>query len=569
MRYLGFATDYDGTLARNGRVDPETAAAVGRCRASGRKTILVTGRELRDLLAIFPEIGQFDRVVAENGGVLYNPATRKTTVLAPPPAPEFVSALERREVSPLSLGEVVVATWESNRQHVLDAVRETGLELQIVFNKGALMVLPSGVNKATGLEAAAAELGLSRHNIVAVGDAENDHAFLEASEFSAAVANALDGLKARADLVLGHPAGAGVHELIDLLLADEASLPAPSGRNWILLGHTPEGGAMRVPPYGPGLMVAGGSGGGKSTLTTGVLERLADLDYQFCAIDPEGDYQSFTGAAILGDNDRAPGAGEVLSVLEKPDNSIIVNLLGIPLEQRPVFFQSLLPRLAELRASTGRPHWIVVDEAHHLLPASWEPSGLTLPQQMQNLMLITLEPDHVAAPILGLVESLVAVGDEPLETVRQFCRARGLPEPHFDAPAPARGEALFWTTAQPDRAVLFRVAPARTERVRHSRKYAGGDLPADRSFYFRGPRGKLNLRAQNLATFLQMMDGVDDETWVFHLRNHEPSRWFREAIKSRELAEAAEEIEREAELPPAQSRRLIREAVESRYTLAA
>ena len=49
----------------------------------------------------------------------------------------------------------------------------------MIFNKGAVMILPSGVNKATGLAAALEELGLSPHNVVGVGDAENDHAFLE------------------------------------------------------------------------------------------------------------------------------------------------------------------------------------------------------------------------------------------------------------------------------------------------------------------------------------------------------------------------------------------------------
>ena len=116
---------------------------------------------------------------------------------------------------------------------------------------------------------------------------------------------------------------------------------------------------------------------------------------------------------------------------------------------------------------------------------------------------------------------------------------------------------------------LMRTVAGRTEQRRHSRKYAEGELPPDRSFYFRGPRQKLNLRAQNLILFLQLADGVDDETWTYHLRQGDYSRWFRERIKDDELAEAAERVEKMADVTPAESRRLIREAVEQNYTAPA
>jgi len=82
MRYLVLATDYDGTLAEDGRVAEATLEALGRWRQSGRRLILVTGRELDDLLAIFPRVDLFERVVVENGALLYRPATREEKVLA-------------------------------------------------------------------------------------------------------------------------------------------------------------------------------------------------------------------------------------------------------------------------------------------------------------------------------------------------------------------------------------------------------------------------------------------------------------------------------------------------------
>ena len=111
---------------------------------------------------------------------------------------------------------MIVATWEPHEAKPSSkTIHDLGLELQVIFNKGAVMVLPSGVNKATGLAAALAELGLSPHNAVGVGDAENDHAFLRVCECSAAVANALPAVKDTADIVMKGDHGAGVAELID------------------------------------------------------------------------------------------------------------------------------------------------------------------------------------------------------------------------------------------------------------------------------------------------------------------------------------------------------------------
>jgi hydroxymethylpyrimidine pyrophosphatase-like HAD family hydrolase len=227
MRYLCLICDYDGTIARDGRCAPSTVEALRRVRASGRKLILATGRQLAELQEVFPEYALFDRIVAENGAVLYEPAGKDGRALAGPPPPEFVDALRRRGVQPLSVGQCIVATWRSFESTVLEIIRGMGLELQIISNKDALMVLPSGIDKASGLQVALNELGLSPHNTVGVGDAENDDAFLAMCECSVAVANALPALKERADLVTTGSHGAGVEELIDKLLSEDLANLAP------------------------------------------------------------------------------------------------------------------------------------------------------------------------------------------------------------------------------------------------------------------------------------------------------------------------------------------------------
>jgi HAD superfamily hydrolase (TIGR01484 family) len=236
MRYWALASDYDGTLAHDGRVDAATVRALERLRNSGRKFVLVTGRELEDLVENFPAIEQCDWVVAENGGLLYQPFTRQTKALAAPPAESFVRRLRERVVGPISVGQVIVATWEPHEHAVLETIHELGLELQVIFNKGAVMVLPAGVNKATGLAAVLTELGIEASQVVGIGDAENDHSFLKMCGCSVAVANALPAVKTAATWVTRGDHGAGVRELIDRLIADDlasigrTSSPAPGAR---------------------------------------------------------------------------------------------------------------------------------------------------------------------------------------------------------------------------------------------------------------------------------------------------------------------------------------------------
>jgi hydroxymethylpyrimidine pyrophosphatase-like HAD family hydrolase len=578
MRYFALATDYDGTLAHDGVVSSATITALEQLRATGRKLILVTGREMADLLRVFQRIDLFDRVVAENGALLYNPATREEQPLADPPPEAFVAALQAQGVTPLSVGRVIVATWHPNETAVLTTIRDLGLEHQVIFNKGAVMVLPPSINKAAGLGAALEQLGLSAHNVVGVGDAENDHAFMSVCECSVAVANALPMVQENADYVTRGDHGAGVVELIERIIADDLlSLEPRIVRHDLLLGTRAEaeGAEVRLAPYGVNLLLTGSSGSGKSTLATAMLERLAAQGYQFCIIDPEGDYEAFEGAVTLGDPSRDPSAGAVIELLETSRQNVIVNLLGVALADRPVFFEQLLPRLQELRARTGRPHWLVIDEAHHLLPTSWRPSRNTLPQELSGLMLITVHPDHVAPAVLSLVQTIITVGESPEKAIQAFGEALGQPYPELSPMKLESGEALVWSRT-PDAGAdsgappfRLRINPPSGERRRHSRKYAEGSLGEDKSFYFRGAEGKLNLRAQNLLLFIQIAEGVDDDTWQFHLRQGDYARWFHEVIKDGELADQAARIAKQPWLSAAESRAAIKAAIEDRYTTPA
>jgi phosphoglycolate phosphatase (TIGR01487 family) len=217
MRFRAIASDYDGTLARNGRVGRNTLAGLKRARRSGRKLILVTGRELASLRDVFSSFHLFDWIVAENGALLHNPATGEERLLCPAASSRIVSRLRRQRV-PLSVGKCIVATVKPHGAAVLQAIQELNLSLQVILNKEAVMILPRGIDKSTGLSAVLSELGISRQSVVAIGDAENDHEFLSGCGCSVAVANALLTLKQRADLVTSRSYGAGVTEVINRLI---------------------------------------------------------------------------------------------------------------------------------------------------------------------------------------------------------------------------------------------------------------------------------------------------------------------------------------------------------------
>jgi hypothetical protein len=314
---------------------------------------------------------------------------------------------------------------------------------------------------------------------------------------------------------------------------------------------------------------AGTSGSGKSTFAVGFLERLAERGYQFCVIDPEGDYAGFEGAVVLGDAKRAPLVKEVTDVLGDPGQQCVVNLLGISLPDRPAFFESLFAALLELRSRTGRPHWILIDETHHLLPSSRDSAPLTVPERVHGLLLITVHPDHVAKTVLTSVDVMVAIGEAPAETLRAFSATLGEPDPAMIDARLGNGETIVWWRRPPADPFLLRSIPPTAERRRHLRKYAEGELGPDKSFYFRGAEGKLKLRAQNLVVFLQLADGVDEDTWTYHLRRGDYSRWLREAIKDEALAAEAERIEQAPRLSAQESRAQLRERIEERYTTPA
>jgi len=215
-----------------------------------------------------------------------------------------------------------------------------------------------------------------------------------------------------------------------------------------------------------------------------------------------------------------------------------------------------------MRVRAGRPHWLLVDEAHHLLPKHWG----HVPQRLNESVFVTVHPDRLTPSILAWIDVVIAVGESPDKTLREFAAASKQFPTELPAYEAEKNQVACWFVRSGQAPFPMQVIPGRAERIRHYRKYAEGDVRYN-SFYFRGPTLRHKLKAQNLNVFCQIAEGIGEETWMFHLRRHDYSRWMRDVIKNQDLAAAVEDIERRMDLSSAQTRALVCAAIEARYTL--
>jgi hypothetical protein len=567
------ACDYDGTVADDGRLDPDTAVVLGRVRESGRKLFLVTGRMLDDLKTVCPDVDRvFDLIVAENGGMLYVPERREVRRLGDAPEPALIEALQRRGV-PFDVGGAILATTAAYSEAALAAIRETGVERSLVFNKGALMLLPGGVTKGTGLTAALDATQLSARNLAGVGDAENDHAFLSMCECAAAVADAVPALRERADVVTASPGARGAREFVEQhVLRDLADLAPRLTRHDVKIGEDTAGVPVGLAAHGTHLLVVGPSASGKTTLTVALVEQLVEAGRTACLIDPEGDYHSlvdFQRVIVMGGKGEhaLPTPDELTQLLGRPSDSLVLDLSALSRAEKVTYATKVLATANAVRRTRGLPHWLVIDEAHHVFPADGSQAMELLPAGAESFCLITLGVADLPREVIDRVN---AVASTDLDSFRKATEGvfgryvHGLRLP-TGTPLELGEAAIAWR--DPDRpAVRVRISPRRIEHRRHIRKYTEGELPPDRSFFFRGPEKALNLRAANLVRFCELAEGVGDVTWAHHLRTGEYSAWIRDMIKDSGLADEIRAVER-LNLPPAESRQRVLDAIRRRYAV--
>ncbi len=446
MRFVAVAVDYDGTLAEHGTVGQDTLAAIEDFLASGRTFILVTGRILSDLLTVFPKAGLCTSIVAENGAVLYHPSTHRRRLLGAPAPPAFVDSLAQKQV-PLTVGDSIIATVRPHEVAVLETIRDLGLEHHVIFNREAVMVLPSGINKATGLQTALRELGLSARNVVAIGDSENDHALLAAGECAVAVRNAIPRLQAEAHIVTQGESGAGVSEILRALVRDDLdSLHAPAD---IPMGRVNRQETWTVPSVRDTLLVTGTR---PAFFLGKLIGRLRLSGYQCCVMDPTGHYAVPEGAVSFGDAVLGPTIDEVMTAMANPETSLLINVCALPQDARRAFADELLARLHRWQQKAGRPHRIVIVDADQLFP----PDGPSPRHANEGVVYGVMAPERLAETLLRTIRVAISVGPSASEALYTYARAAGMKWPSWTGPETGPDEGVAWRVGEAP--IRFQVA---------------------------------------------------------------------------------------------------------------
>ena len=567
--FQAIAVDYDGTLTDADRPEPELLAAIREQRERGVVVVLVTGRILSELRAVFPEVEQqFDAIVAENGAVLVD--ADGVQDLASAVDPTLARELTHRDIS-VRQGRVLLACDGEHAGAVVEEIVRLGLGCQLVHNRAALMVLPNGVTKGTGLMQALGNLGISRHSTLAVGDAENDHHLLGVCELGVAVANAVDALKRAADVVLELPDGAGVTELLrGPLVSGERWVPP---RNWVLtLGRDDAGNEVQLPASQINLLVVGASCSGKSYLIGLLVEQLARQDYSVLVLDREGDHRTLTqrrGILGVGGRDPLPMPSQLAELLRHRFSSVVVDLSPYDDEAQRAYVDEIAPVILAQRSVTGLPHWLFFDEAHEL-PLGRTDWNDVLDEGEHGFGFSSYRPDDLPEAVHRAAEFLVVTsggtrGRE--ESLRFAADAAGLSADRLaDLLGDERGRAVLVDLAGDTEPRAFTVRTRSTGHVRHWHKYIEGELPESLRFYFTDLDG--GPVASNVREFHRHLGDCTSEALEAHARRHDLSRWIREVLQDQDLADVISDAEHElrsSRLAVEGFRGAIRKAIEAQY----
>jgi hydroxymethylpyrimidine pyrophosphatase-like HAD family hydrolase len=545
--YRAIALDYDGTLTTQRRPDPAVLEALARARAAGCRVVLATGRIVEELLADFGDVLEHvDALVAENGCVVVMPTGMH---ICADPVERSLDAALRHHGVPFRRGRAILASEAVHAAKVLAAVNAAGLECQLVFNKGALMILPAGVSKGTGVAAALFELHISPHNAIGFGDAENDHSLLEACELGVAVGNAIDSLRVHADVSLTVPNGAGIVEFLDGTLLNDRAEVIPSRRR-LRIGHSADGAPMHVPATDRNILITGAPGSGKSYVTGLIAERLIDRHYVVAVIDPHGDHTGlarFPDVEVFGGVHRLPSARELLDTFSYRFDSVVLDLSRLDAHSRWRYVCEAASGLKQARADVARPHRIIVDEAHDAFAA--QPSPLTVSRATSGYCLSTYRPELLPADTLDAIDLVLVTSADVAEGAAPWIDvAAGIAgfEPAIlkrELVGPPRWRLVVVSRRPPALATAIELDDRRSGHVRHWHKYVDQQLAPNRRFYFRSGSGPTGESAANIPEFSDEIARCDLAVLFHHAAGHDFSRWIGEVLLDPTLAARVQAVE--------------------------
>jgi hydroxymethylpyrimidine pyrophosphatase-like HAD family hydrolase len=550
VRFTALACDYDGTIAFQDRIGPEALAALERARQAGLRLVLVTGRTFFDLTRVCERLDLFDGVVAENGAVLYFPRAGVLRDQAPPPPPRLLAELNHRGIL-YQVGRVIVATARADETGVWEALATTGVSLELVYNRTALMLLPQGVSKGTGVRQVIQELGLSPHDVLAIGDAENDLELFEACGFSGCPADAVPMLREHADWVFpgenGHAVAAAIVGPIlgGTLRADR------SPRHRVELGWAPGTGArVTIPSRGVNLLLPGDPESGKSWLAGALVERLHEQRYAVCVIDPEGDYHvlgRLPGVTWLEVRDHASVEQAIARFGHDRTACVVLDLSALPHPKKVHLIETTLDLARRFRQRVGLPHWIVLDEAHYSLHRQGV-RETAIGLEHQGFCLVTYKPSWLRPSVLQGIDILVLARTTAPKELSFLCHMlRGVGEEAQRAidvlPDLPAGEFVLVQRDKPTGALTFAPSLRQTPHVRHLRKYADSQVPHDLRFLFRGPDGHIVAAADSLNAFQGAVASAPEAVLAHHAGRGDFSRWVVDVFGDRTLGQQIRKLE--------------------------
>ena len=572
MRFSVLALDYDGTIAKNGALDPEVRHAIADVRASGITVILVTGRILDDLRSFVGDLRFVDAIVAENGAVVTFPESGRSSALAALVPVALVEALRAKRIT-IDVGQSVIEADASAATAILESIRALELPQVLIFNRGRVMVLPTGVNKAMGLREALRTLRLSPHNTIGIGDAENDHDLLDACELGVAVVWGSAPLKARADQILegtGPPAVAGYIRQA----AEHSRLPLELvGRRHVLLGDDAKKQPVSLAVRGRNVLIVGDPKSGKSWVAGLLCEQLILHRYSTCVVDPEGDYsglETLPGVVVLGGSADGPSPRELRAALRYPDVNVVLDLSRLRHAKKWSYIRALLPGLADLRRRTGVPHRILLDEAHYFLHEAGVSQLLDL--ELAGYTLVTYQPSRLHPDVLAASEAIVATRLTDPREVEALVKTCQWPDSCVDVLSRLEvGQAALLPTAPEasGKITVVQLVPRLTSHVRHREKYLDVPVAPERAFVFSNDERSVYPRAASLREFAVAVasrpaSGVDP-----FLRRGDFSRWVADVFGDSALASELRGIEDQFRLGRASDvTDAIVHAVETRYDLS-
>jgi hydroxymethylpyrimidine pyrophosphatase-like HAD family hydrolase len=575
MKLAALALDYDGTIADHGALNPAVREAVADARRRGITVILATGRRLPELHRVAGDLTCFDIIVAENGAMLEFTASARTVRLGRPPPPAVLDAMTREGI-PFEVGSSVIEAEARWGPRIVEIVRDLQQPLILTFNRSRLMVLPPGVCKSAGLRRALHAQRLSIHNVVGVGDAENDHDLLDACEVGAAVAWGSPALRAVADEVIEGSGPADVAPFIRRLARQPRLSAAQMGRRRLELGHEFDGTPVHLAIRGRTILIAGEPGTGKSWLAGLLCEQLILQGYCLCIIDPEGDYrplEDLPGVVTLGGADPPPHAREIERALRHPDVSVIIDLSRLAHREKHLYLRTVLPLLAQVRKASGLPHKILIDEAHYFLDTP--ETGHLVDAELAGYILVTYRASRVH-PSVSLADAIVMVthetNPEEAASLVALCSAtadRGSAAATLGELRMAEAALLPGPAEAGGRIRRFQLAPRLTAHVRHRAKYLDMPVADAHAFVFTGDGAKPLARAASIAQFLRALDEAPAATLAGHLRRHDFSRWLDHVFRDAPLAARVYGLEERLDgEDPADVAEAIGRLIRSRYETA-